>query len=64
MLCVYGLKYTEKGRLIDLAKSLKEKRKLTPLFCLPLKKRNSILESREIVYLIFSLASSKLSETK
>jgi len=32
MLCVYGLKYTEKGRLIDLAKSLKEKRKLTLSF--------------------------------
>lgn len=26
MLCVYGLKYTEKGRLIDLAKSLKGKK--------------------------------------
>lgn len=33
MLCVYGLKYTEKGRLIDLAKSLEEKkRKLTSFF--------------------------------
>lgn len=39
MLCVYGLKYTEKGRLIDLAKSLKEKKKINTFFFLPLKKR-------------------------